>query len=63
MPVDGKVGEFTFDSDSKQWKLLRVRDDKNPAKGSFGNYITTAEKTFMDIVNFIDLKCLYDVSF
>ena len=43
--------------------MLRIREDKVPAKGSFGTYITTAEKTFMDIVNFIDLKCLYDTSF
>lgn len=62
-PLHGKVGEFTFDNDTKQWMLLRVREDKTPAKGQFGNYISTAEKTFMDIVNYIDLKCLYDVSF
>jgi len=43
--------------------LYRVREDKDPRKLQFGNHYTVAEETFFNIINFIDLSDLYDISF
>lgn len=42
---------------------MRVREDKDPRKGQFGNFYSTAESTFCDIINYLDISCLYDISF
>ena len=51
---DGEIGEFIYDSNTRQWSLLRIREDKHDdAKANvyFGNNIAVAESTWMSIIN------------
>ena len=48
--MNGKVCELVYDLEINDWVFIKVREDKQPSKGDFGNYHTIAEQTFIQLL-------------
>jgi hypothetical protein len=60
--IDGKIAEMTYNSDSSEWKILRIREDRDidlKAGNYFGNYYRIAELTWQNIIMPITMEYLY----
>lgn len=56
--LDGKIVELWRDVNLREWKLVRLREDRKAAKGYYGNDFRIAELTYMNLVDEFTLEAL-----